>query len=76
MMVVVVSKRPLDWYSINKAISQQPQTDYATRVNHTFRKDNSPEIHYESTNTGTIKFSGAAADDQVAACVVEISKQP
>lgn len=75
MMVVVVSKRPLDWYTINSTISRQPQTDYATRVNSTFRKDNSPEIHYESTNTGIIKFSGAATDNQVATCIVEVSKQ-
>jgi len=71
----VVSKRPLDWYNINKTISQQPQADYATRANNTFRRDNSPEIHYESTSTGTIKFSGVATDNQVAACIVEISKQ-
>ena len=75
MMVVVVSKQPLDWYKLNQMISQQPQTDYAARVNNSLRTQSSSDIRYESTSAGTIKFEGAAGNNQVATCVVEISKQ-
>lgn len=75
MMVVVVSKQPLDWYKLNQTISQQPQTDYAVRVNNALRTQSTSNIRYESTSTGTIKFQGAAGNNQVATCVVEISKQ-
>ncbi|HRN57280.1 MAG TPA: peptidase C1A papain, partial [Agriterribacter sp.] len=75
MMAVVVSKQPLDWYNLNQTISRQPQSDFATRVNNTLRTQASSGIRYESTTTGTIQFRGAAADNQVAACVIEISKQ-
>ncbi len=75
MMVVVVSKQPLDWYKLNQTISQQPQTDYAMRVSNSLRSQSSSNIRYESTSAGTIKFEGTAGNDQVATCVVEISKQ-
>ena len=75
MMVVVVSKQPLDWYKLNQTISLQPRSDYAVRVNNTLRTQISSNIRYESTATGTIKFQGATADNQVALCVVEISKE-
>lgn len=75
MMVVVVSKRPLDWYKLNQTISQQPQTDYPTRVNNALRSSNSSAVRYESTSAGVIKFQGEAGDNQVATCIVEISKQ-
>ncbi|MFT3700896.1 MAG: C1 family peptidase [Agriterribacter sp.] len=75
MMVIVVSKRPLDWYKINQTISQQPQTDYATRVANTFRSGNASGVQYQTTSTGMIKFEGPASDNQVATCIVEINKQ-
>lgn len=74
MMVVVVSKQPLDWYKLNQTISQQPQTDYAARVNNSLRSQSAGNIRYESTSTGVIKFQASANDSQVATCVVEISK--
>ncbi len=74
MMAIVVSKKPLDWYQLNQTLSQQPQTDYAVRVSNALRSQNASGIRYESTSTGTIKFQGTTGDNQVAGCVVEVSK--
>ncbi|MFT4017031.1 MAG: C1 family peptidase [Agriterribacter sp.] len=74
-MTVIVSKQPLDWYNLNKTISQQPQTDYGTRVNNAIRSNAVTGVRYESTSTGTIKFQTAATDNQVVACIVDFSKQ-
>ncbi|HRP55163.1 C1 family peptidase [Agriterribacter sp.] len=75
MMAVVVSKQPLDWYKLNQTISRQPGSDYALRVNNTLRTQSSSGIRYQSTPAGTIQFQGDTGNNQVAVCVVEISKQ-
>jgi hypothetical protein len=74
LIAIVVSKQPLDWFKLNQTISQQPQSDFATRVNNVLRTQVAPGIRYESTRTGTIKFEGPATNSQLATCVVEISK--
>lgn len=75
LIAIVVSKQPLDWFKLNQTISQQPQSDFASRVNNVLRTQVAPGIRYESTGTGTIKFEGPATSNQLATCVVEISKQ-
>ena len=74
-MVVVVSKQPLDWYKLNQTFSRQPQTDYATRVNNALRPQTTSRIRYQGTPSGSIRFESDATNDEVAVCVVEISKQ-
>jgi hypothetical protein len=75
MIAVVVSKQPLDWYKLNQTISQQPQLDYASRVNNTLRAQSSSGVRYQTTSAGTIQLQGDAGNNQVAACVVEMNKQ-
>ncbi|HRP31768.1 MAG TPA: C1 family peptidase [Agriterribacter sp.] len=73
MIAIVVSREPLDWYKLNQSISEQPMSDFSTRVNNSLGLKNTPNIRYESTASGTIQFLGKATDD-IASCVVEISK--
>ncbi len=75
IIAIVVSKQPLDWYKINQEISRQSQTDFIYRVNHTLQSQIAPQIRFESTNSGVIKFEGPATNNQLAVCTVEISKQ-
>ncbi len=72
VIAIVVSKKELDWYKLNAAISQQPGADYATRVLKTLGQ--STGIRYSHTGSGTIQLQGPATENQVAACIVEISK--
>lgn len=74
VIAIVVSKKELDWYTLNAAISQQPTIDYASRVATALRQNAAGNIRYSHTNTGTIQLQGPASDDQLATCIVEISK--
>ncbi|MBX2925987.1 MAG: C1 family peptidase [Chitinophagaceae bacterium] len=74
IMAIVVSKKPLDWYQLNKTISQQPGTDYSTRVANALRSQNASGIRYTSTSSGAIRLEGPANENQVAGCIVEVIK--
>lgn len=73
-IAIVVSKQPLDWYKLNQAISQQPQSDYGLRVGNALKTQASASIRVQPAAGGTIQLDGRAAQDQVAYCVVAINK--
>lgn len=73
-IAVVVSKQPLDWFKLNQAISQQPQTDYANRVGNALKSQASGAVKYQVGSSGTIQLDGAATGSQVAYCIVAINK--
>ncbi len=75
MMAVVVSKEPIDWYSINQQISRNPQSDYAARVNSAFAGKLVRDVRFQHTSNGTMQFNAGAGDNQVVASIVEIGKQ-
>ena len=74
VMAIIVSKKELDWFNLNKAISQNAGTDYATRINSALGGNLVKNVSFQNTSKGTITFSTPASDDQVAACIVEILK--
>ncbi|MEP7278035.1 MAG: C1 family peptidase [Bacteroidota bacterium] len=75
MMAVVVSKKPLDWYRLNQQISQQPQQDYAARLNATLANQVLKGARYQANGKGNIQFSTTVNDNGVVACIVEIDKE-
>lgn len=74
MIAVVVSRQPIDWFTLNQNISRQPQTEYGGRLNKSLGLPGAGAVRYETSNTGTIRVQ-AAEEAEVAAVVVEISKQ-
>jgi Papain family cysteine protease len=74
MIAVVMSKQPLDWFSVNTAISRNPSADYATRVNAALGENLLKSANFSTTAKGTMSFSGNSSPSQVMACVVEIDK--
>ncbi|WEK35941.1 MAG: C1 family peptidase [Candidatus Pseudobacter hemicellulosilyticus] len=70
---LVVSREPIDWYAVNKQISRNPQTDYASRLNAAFAGKLATNLQFRTTSKGTIEFTGGQ-NDQLAAAIVEISK--
>ncbi|MDX2046746.1 MAG: C1 family peptidase [Chitinophagaceae bacterium] len=74
MMAVVVSKQSIDWYNINQVISKNPQSDYAARLNAAFGSQLVSNVRFQNTGKGTLRFDVPAGNNQVVACVVEISK--
>ncbi|MBZ5857349.1 C1 family peptidase [Flavihumibacter profundi] len=74
MIAVVMSKQPLDWFSVNTAISKNPATDYQSRVNAALGENLLKSAQFNATAKGTMSFSGNSSPNQVMACVVEIDK--
>lgn len=75
-MAVVVSKQPLDWYSINQQVSKNPGQDYAQRLNRALGAGLENNINFVTQpGKGLIRFSTDAGENKIAACIVEIDKQ-
>lgn len=74
IMAVVVSKKPLDWYRLNQQASENPQQDYATRLNTVLGSQLIRGVRYQSSGKGNIQFSTTATGNDVVACIVEIDK--
>jgi len=76
-MAVVVSKSPLNWYSINNKISQNPGQDYASRLNAALGDLLVKNVKFKSSAKGNMQFTveGDPGDNGVVATIVEISKQ-
>jgi hypothetical protein len=74
MMAVVVSKKSLDWYHLNQQISQNPQQDYAARLNAALGSQLIKGVRYQSSGKGSMQFSTSGTDNDVVACIVEIDK--
>jgi hypothetical protein len=74
IMAVVVSKQPLDWYNLNRQVSQNPQLDYATRLNNVLSSQLIKNVRFQGSGTGTMQFDVDGDDKQVVACIVEIDK--
>ena len=74
MMAVVISKKELDWYKLNQQISQNPQQDYATRLNNALSGQLIKNVRYQNSGKGTMQFSVSGTDNDVVACIVEINK--
>ena len=74
VMAIVISKKELDWFNLNKAISLNNGSDYVARINSALGSSLVKNVSFQNTAKGTISFSTPASDDQVAACIVEILK--
>lgn len=74
-MAVVVSKEPLDWYTLNQQISAQPEKDFASRVNAALGDRLIHHVRFQRTEKGNMSFQVEGDDKSVVATVVEISKE-
>jgi hypothetical protein len=76
-MAVVVSKTPLNWYSINSKISQNPGQDYAGRLNAALGDQLVHNVRFKSSAKGNMQFTveGDPGSNGVVATIVEVSKQ-
>jgi hypothetical protein len=74
MIAVVVSKKPLDWYKLNRQVSENPQQDYASRLNVALSGQLIKNVRYQNSGKGTMQFSVSGNENDVVACVIEIDK--
>ncbi len=75
-MAVVVSKKELDWLSLNKAISSAGGSDYAGKVSSALRSLNPSAMQVQNTGKGNMSFNAAAGDNNaITFAVIGITKQ-
>lgn len=75
VMAVVISKQPLDWFTLNQQISKNPQQDYAQRLNSALGSDLIRNVRFQGSSKGNMQFRAEGDDKKVVACIVEIDKQ-
>jgi hypothetical protein len=74
-MAIVISKQELDWNNINQQLSQNPQTDFGSRLNTVLQNKLMKNVSFQSSGNGTMQFKENGNDNQVVATVVSIDKQ-
>ncbi|MES1224631.1 MAG: C1 family peptidase, partial [Bacteroidota bacterium] len=74
-MAVVVSKDSLNWNAINQQLSQNPNQDYASRLNAVLSGKLIRNVRFDATGKGTMHFKVDGDTNSVVACVVEVDKQ-
>lgn len=74
-MAVVVSKEPLDWYDINRQVSQNPGQEFASRLNAALGDRLIHNPHFQATSKGNMQFTAEGDSKSVVATIVNIDKQ-
>ena len=75
IMAIVVSKQELDYNSVNNAINQSTQADYAGKINEVFAGKAAKNVNFSAGINGSILFKAAPANDNIIVSIVEIDKQ-
>ena len=73
-MAVVISKDTLNWYDLNRQISQNPNQDYATRFNNILGSKLIRNVRFETSSKGNMQFKTEEDNNSIVACIVEIDK--
>lgn len=75
-MALIVSKQPLDWFNLNKAISKN-HSNYTQAVSAALASNGTSvgNIKVNSTGNGNMHFTAPATDKGAAYAIVEINKQ-
>jgi hypothetical protein len=74
-IAVVVSKDSLDWNRINQQISQNPQSDFGSRLNDVLGDKLMRNVRFTTGSSGTMQFETAANEGKVIAAIIAIDKQ-
>jgi hypothetical protein len=74
-MAVVISRQELDWNALNQQISQNPQSDFGSRLNTALSSKLIKNVTFQSSDKGTMQFKVNGEENQVVATIVSIEKQ-
>lgn len=69
---IVVTKQPLDWYSVNNAISKASGADYGAKVASALQQNGVSGVQFSAGSNGTINFK--AGNQNAVISVVEVKK--
>jgi hypothetical protein len=74
IFAVVVTKKPLEWYALNAAISKSTRSDYGGKIQEALQGTDITNIRFATGNGGTINFKADNEQKNAVICVVEVSK--
>jgi hypothetical protein len=74
IFAVVVTKKPLEWYALNAAISKSTRSDYGGKIQEALQGTDITNIRFATGNGGTINFKADNEQKDAVICVVEVSK--
>ena len=74
VFAVVVTKKAIDWYATNTAISKSTRTDYSDKIQEALQGSNITNVRYGSGTGGTISFKADTDQKNAVICVVEVNK--
>ncbi|MCW3090674.1 MAG: cysteine protease [Ferruginibacter sp.] len=74
LFAVVVTKKPIDWYATNAAISKSSAPDYGGKVQQALQENNMADVGFATGNGGTINFKAGSGQKNAVVCVVEVNK--
>ena len=73
-MAVVISRDTLDWYGINRRISEHPNQDYAARLNEVLGDKLVGTVRYQASPRGNMQMNLDGNLPGAIACIVQIDK--
>jgi len=73
-MAVVISKDTLNWYALNRQISQNPAQDYASRFNAVLGNKLIRNVRFMTSSKGNMQFKTTEDNNSIVACIVEVDK--
>ncbi|MBC7889564.1 MAG: C1 family peptidase [Ferruginibacter sp.] len=75
VFAVVVTKKAIDWYAINVAISKSTRTDYGGKVQEALEGSDITNVSFATGSGGTINFKAENDQKNAVISVVEVNKQ-
>ena len=72
---MVVTKKALDWYATNTAISKSTRSDYGGKVQVALEGSDITNVRFATGSGGTINFKAENDQKNAVICVVEVNKQ-
>jgi hypothetical protein len=74
VFAIVVTKKALDWYGLNNAITKSAGADYGAKVAAALQINGVAGVQFASGSSGTINFKADNANQNAVFCVVEVKK--
>ncbi len=74
VFAIVVTKQPIDWFSVNTAITKSNGGDYSAKIIEALQGSAIPNVRFATGNAGTINFKADNTKQNAVFCVVEVNK--
>ena len=74
VFAIVVTKKELDWFALNKAITSSTGADYGAKVASALQQNAVSGVKFAAGNGGTINFRADNTNQNAVLCVVEVNK--